>query len=120
MRQSSILFVGLVAGALGSALGSALGGVGLMTPAQAQSTGSGGAGGVMETSPVGAAVRTYSNGVRVPVPGSTPETTAPGAAVAPDPDTTGSIAPAARRVPDPRTSRNALGCPEIDPLCQGR
>ncbi|WP_029005974.1 hypothetical protein [Azorhizobium doebereinerae] len=108
MRQSSILLVGLVAGALG--------GAGLLAPAQAQSTGSAGASGVMETSPAGAAVRTYSNGVRVPVPRSSPDD----AAMAPDPDTTGSIAPATRRVPDPRTNRNALGCPEIDPLCQGR
>ncbi len=107
-RHSSILVVGLTGAALAMGAFSA--------PARAQGPGDARASGVMETSPVGAPVRTYSNGVRVPVPQASPGTVDSTV----DTTTTGSIDPAMRRVPDPRTNRNALGCPDIDPLCQGR
>lgn len=71
---------------------------------------------VSETSPVGAPVRTYSNGARVPVP----QPGQAGTVEAADPAATGSVDPLMRRVPNPNTKQNPLGCPEIDPLCQGR
>lgn len=71
---------------------------------------------VSETSPVGAPVRTYSNGARVPVP----QPGQAGTVDAADPTATGSVEAAPRRVPNPNTRQNPLGCPEIDPLCQGR
>ncbi|TDT96764.1 hypothetical protein DFO45_1962 [Azorhizobium sp. AG788] len=102
MRHGSILIIGLVAGALAAASAG--------HSASAQTTG-----GVTQTSPSGGAVRTYSNGVRVPVPQN------PSAAQErEDGDVTGSVASRERRVPDPNTTRNALGCPQIDPLCQGQ
>lgn len=103
MRPSMILTIGLSAGLLA--------GASLMSPASAQGVVTS-PDGVMETSPTGSAVRTYSNGVRVPVPQNPPS-----ADEQIDPDRTGSIQ---RRVPNPHTTINPLGCPEIDPLCQGR
>ena len=108
MGASSIFIAGLA--------GTVLAVAALSAPARAIETGGTPAPGVTETSPVGAPVRTYSNGARVPVP--QPDQT--GSVDSSDPASTGSVDPAMRRVPDPHTTRNPIGCPQIDPLCQGR
>ncbi len=109
MRSSSSAITGLAGAVLVLAA--------LSSPAGAAASGAAPtSGGVVETSPVGAPVRTYSNGARVPVP----QPGQAGSTTTVDPAPTGSVDPAMRRVPDPHTARNPLGCPQIDPLCQGR
>ncbi len=106
-RPSTIVIMGLAGAALAVAC--------LSAPARAAGPETTPNPGVVETSPLNAPVRTYSNGARVPVPqpDQTGTTTV-------DPAPTGSVAPDPRRVPNPETTRNPLGCPQIDPLCQGR
>lgn len=99
MRNISVLIIALGAGALGLAS--------LPGAASAQTA--------TQTSPAGAPVRTYSNGVRMPVPQNPPP-----AAERQEGDVTGSVSARERPVPNPNTTRNALGCPQIDPLCQGQ
>ncbi|GGF81216.1 hypothetical protein GCM10007301_46680 [Azorhizobium oxalatiphilum] len=106
-RHSTILLIGLAAGVLMTpALVRPAAAQAVMGPDMRQN-------GLMETSPSSGTVRTYSNGARVPVPQNPPTE-----AERMDGDTTGSVT--TRRVPNPHTTRNSLGCPEIDPLCQGR